>query len=204
MSPTLQLIDIPALELHVFGMIADLFNTWTGTEILQVILFEYNSENQGSPLVTLEIGRMTGNQSSPVAIEILEWRYSHISEVLEDWDAYVLYHATQPSCDSLVSLVLCTSLLTDFGYDCMQRVLQQSDPAFLSIECGTFDPSLESHLGQVLAAVNFSFLKSLVLFGGNIDGWINDWATHSYVSKIALVDAHLFRLSIVGFGGRVQ
>lgn len=90
--------------------------------------------------------------SLPVIFNILEWNYSHISIVMEDWAAHVLDFATQRS-STLVSLVVNTSLLAEIGLAKMQQVLKRSDLQFLSIECGAFDSSLENHLGQVLDSV---------------------------------------------------
>jgi len=203
-SPKLQLIDIPSQELELFGTIATLFRSWPGTRTVQITLFEHDSGNGEAALIKVQIGRMISNESWPVAINIVEWNYDHVSEVLEDWDTFLLYLATQCARSSLLSLDLNTSLFTAYGLDCMKRVLRQSDLSFFSIECGAFDPTLASYLGQVLQAVNWSSLKSLELFGYNVNSWIDLWARHNHTMKPAHLEVQLIRLSIAGYGGQKQ
>lgn len=94
-SPKLQLIEISSQELELFGTIATLFCSWPGTRTVHITLFEHDSGNGGAALIKLQIGRMISNESWPVAINILEWHYDNVSEVLEDWDTFLLYLATQ-------------------------------------------------------------------------------------------------------------
>lgn len=203
-SSTLQVVDIPTQELHVFAMINLLRLIWDDTRMLKVTLSESDFEGRRAPLVKLNIGREFGVGKSPVETDVLEWRYDHVSEVLDDWGAHVLDLATQFSRVRLVSHTLNTSLLTERGLASMGKVLKQSDLQFLSVECGAFDPSLKNHLEQVLNAMQWSALKSLELAGDNIDAWIGLWAKHRSITKLAPFEVQLFRLIIVGSDGQEQ
>lgn len=83
-SPKLQLIEIPSQELELFGTIATPFRSWPGTRTVQITLLEHDSGNGGAALTKLQIRRMISNENWPMAINILEWHYDHVSEVLED------------------------------------------------------------------------------------------------------------------------
>lgn len=205
-SPMLQFVDIPTQESQVFAMIGVLFNTWpSSSRTVHVTLFEHDSGNGGASLIKLQIGpQRRGNKDSPVAIDILEWHYDHVSEELVGWAAHVLDLATQCPLTHLTSLRLKTSLLSEDGLEIMERVLKQSDLQVLYLECGAFDPSLASHLGRFLDAVNWSAIKSLEVSGDNIDGWMDLWAKHSNISRLAPFEAQLFRLSINSSGGQEQ
>lgn len=62
--------------------------------MLQVTLFESDFGDDGVPLIKLQIAREPGNENSPVATNILEWNYDHISRVLKDHDIHLLGLAT--------------------------------------------------------------------------------------------------------------
>lgn len=203
-NPKLEFVDIPTRELQVFDVVAIFFRTWPGTQTVQVTLYEHDSGRDGALLVKLLISRKRSNKGSYVAIAFLEWHYDHVSEALGDRDARVLDVATQSLNDSLVSLLLNTSLLSDYGLERMKRVLRQSDLESLSVDCGTFDPSLTSHLGQVLEAVNWSALRSLELSGDNVDGWIDLWAKFASITNLAPFELQLLRLIIIDSGGQRQ
>jgi len=80
---TLQSVDITTLELQVFEMMASIYRTWPGTRPVQVTMYEH-LRNDGVTIAKLQL------ESSPVAIKGLEWKYDHISEVLDDRDVLVL------------------------------------------------------------------------------------------------------------------
>lgn len=192
------MIDMPTQELQVFAMIKTLCLNWPATRTVQVTLFEHDSASDRAPLVKLQIKRKSRNDFLLEVFKIQEWNYSHVSAVMDDWDACTLDYATQSSCSSLVSLMFDTSKLTENGLEFMQRAVKQSNLQFLYIECGTIDVSLARHLGQVLEAVNWSALKSLKLSGDNVDGWIDLWARHGNILNLAPFELHFLRLSMVG------
>lgn len=196
MSPVLELAEIPARESQAIIMMFLLYDTWPSTRFIHITLFEHNSEGDRAPLAKLLIGRE--HKLSPANIDILEWNYSHISEVLEDWGAYVLDLASQRCPTSLVSLALNTFMLSDRGLVYLQTAMARSEIQFLNIECGAFDPSLASYIGYVLEAVNWPALKSLELAGDSIDSWVDLWAKYGDIMKQASSKIHLLRLSIVG------
>ncbi|KFH63753.1 hypothetical protein MVEG_10446 [Podila verticillata NRRL 6337] len=202
-TPELKSVDIPAQGHKVFVIITYLLRTWPVARIVQVTLVEYNSKDDGLPLVKLHIG-VNRNKRSAMAIRIKEWNHDHVSEVTNSLSARVLALATKCPRTSLVSLALTISSLTGRGWKRMQRVLKRSHLEFLTIECGVFDPNLEHHLGQVLHSVNWSSLKSLDLTGDNINSWINIWAKYSNSNNLAPFEAQFFSLSIVGSGGQEQ
>lgn len=53
-------------------------------------------------------------------------------------------------------------------------------------------------------AVNWPSLKSLVLFGSNLDAWIDLWAEYMDILDVAPFEVQIFQLSIVGTGGQEQ
>lgn len=202
MSPMLELAEIPAREPQAIIMMFLLYDTWPSTRFIHVTLFEHNSEGDRAPLTKLLIGRE--HKLSPADIDILEWNYSHMSEVLEDWGAYVLDLVSQSCPTSLVSLALNTFMLSVRGLVYLQTAMTRSEIQFLNIECGAFDPSLASYIGYVLEAVNWPALKSLELAGDSIDSWIDLWAKYGDIMKQASSKIQLLRLSIVGSGGQRQ
>ncbi|KAF9305804.1 hypothetical protein BGZ74_008786 [Mortierella antarctica] len=198
----LELAEIPAREPQAIIMMFLLYDTWPSTRFIHVTLFEHNSEGDRAPLAKLLIGRE--HKLSPADIDILEWNYSHMSEVLEDWGAYVLDLVSQSCPTSLVSLALNTLMLSVRGLVYLQTAMTRSEIQFLNIECGAFDPSLASYIGYVLEAVNWPALKSLELTGDSIDSWIDLWAKYYDIMKQASSKIQLLRLSIVGSGGQGQ
>ena len=139
-----------------------------------------------------------------MVIKILEWGYNNVSEGPKDRGAHVLGFATQCTSINLLNLVPDTSLLTGRGLEHMQRDLEQSDLEFLNVECGAINPSQISYLGQVLEAVNWSALKSLVLFGNNSDGWIDLWAKYGSVMDLMPFEVQLLSINIIGSSGQTQ
>ena len=108
-------------------------------------------------------------------LDIDEWHYDHISQALDNLETHLLDYATRNSRSVLVSLVLNISLQTEEDLEHVRQVLRQSDLGCVSIECIAFDPSLASHLGQVLEVVIWFTLRSLNLHGNDLDAWTDLW-----------------------------
>lgn len=72
-------------------------------------------------------------------------------------------------------MTLDTSGVSLEGLYSLQNVLQGSHFERLRVKCPFFEPSLEQGICQLLASFRWSTISSLVLFGENIDEWIQLW-----------------------------
>jgi hypothetical protein len=160
---------MPVRDQPVFEMVADLCLTWSGPPSAQIDLFESDFKKDRKLMVKLEIGRKSRFMRSTPFLYIDEWHYDHISQVLDDLKTHLLDYAARNSRSILVSLVLNISLQNEEGLERLKQVLRRSDLGYMSIECIAFDPSLASHLGQVLEAVIWVTLRSLDLHGNDLD-----------------------------------
>ncbi|KAG0024514.1 hypothetical protein BGZ82_010433 [Podila clonocystis] len=180
-NPMLQQIQIPAQENIIFR---------------QIGLIRQNCHHLAHPLeltvahdheaiiARLVIGANGGSRileddfqgQNPPHIDIVHWRLDRISEQLQDCGTEILTAASQKFPSSLTSFTLDTTHLSEEGLANIQRVLQQSNLEHLHIRCVPFTSFLEKSIAQVLQAIQWPTIKSLVLSGKNINSWLRVWA----------------------------
>ncbi|KAF9200756.1 hypothetical protein BGZ59_003097, partial [Podila verticillata] len=118
--------------------------------------------------------------------------------VHDDRDAKILSALARDRPGDLENFTLRISLLSDEGLACIPQVLRQAKIQHLTIECMAFDASREALLGQALGAVQWLMIKSLTLFGSNINTWIQLWAQHSDLNECVPWDHELLWLGVIG------
>lgn len=154
-----------------------------GRVVAQMNIRGCGSDRSGDS--TLEVDRVDSTSSStqkdepnaPTDIQFSHWDCDHISSKLSDYSASIIDSATEQHPSALNSLSLDTSQLSHEGLVSAGKVLSQSHLDYLNVVCTPFDPKLSGHIAQVLDSVQLDSLKSLVLSGSNIDGWIKLWPT---------------------------
>ncbi|KAG0334299.1 hypothetical protein BG000_008433 [Podila horticola] len=132
---------------------------------------------------TREIHETSGNRPStqqqgqniPVEIEFLRWESDHIFTPVSDYIASILDMATcqHPLVPS--AFVLDISQLSSVGLAAIQRILGRSSLEHFSIVCDPFNSSMSDTIAQVLGAIQWDTLKSLVLSGDCINEWLQLW-----------------------------
>ncbi|KFH66229.1 hypothetical protein MVEG_08329 [Podila verticillata NRRL 6337] len=118
--------------------------------------------------------------------------------VHDDRDAKILSALARDRPGDLENFTLRISLLSDEGLACIPQVLRQAKIQHLTIECMAFDASREALLGQALGAVQWLMIKSLTLFGSNINTWMQLWAQHSDLNECVPWDHELLWLGVIG------
>ncbi|KAG0028961.1 hypothetical protein BGZ81_004268 [Podila clonocystis] len=120
-------------------------------------------------LYTDHIEAENGKWEVPANPMPLEWR-----SPLSDEYAYFLDKATEKA-SAIALLTLDTTQLTPFGLDHIQRAVRQSRLEFLHVACRDVDHKQSASIGQILHSVDWSTLKSLVLFGDHVEAWMSLW-----------------------------
>ncbi|KAG0340985.1 hypothetical protein BG000_010535 [Podila horticola] len=109
-------------------------------------------------------------------IEFLQWDCDQVNFQLSDYSASLIDTATQQHPSILSSLTLDISHISRVGLTSLQNILRRSSLEYLSIVCTPFDPILSDSIAEVLDSVQWFTVKSLVLSGENIDGWLQLWS----------------------------
>ncbi|KFH69429.1 hypothetical protein MVEG_04241 [Podila verticillata NRRL 6337] len=120
-------------------------------------------------LRTDRIEAENGKREIPTNLVPLEWRSQ-----LSDEYAYFLDKATEKA-SAIAMLTLDITRLTPFGLDHIQSAVRQSRLEFLHVACTDVDHKRSVSVAQILHSVDWSTLKSLVLFGDHLEAWISLW-----------------------------
>ncbi|KAG0018326.1 hypothetical protein BGZ82_000464 [Podila clonocystis] len=123
--------------------------------------------------------------------EFLLWR-----QQLSDHSALFLDRVTQQHSSILSFLSLDITSLSKVGLSLLKNTLCQSNLERLCVICTHINPSMSDLVAQVLGSVSWNTLKSLALFGDNIDSWIQ---LRSFVEA-----PRLLCLEIHGTGSTLQ
>ncbi|KFH63795.1 hypothetical protein MVEG_10488 [Podila verticillata NRRL 6337] len=105
-------------------------------------------------------------------IVFTQWDCDHLFSKISDYSALFLDIASRQHPSVLTLLTLDVSCLSRNGLSSIQEVLHRSDLQHLHVVCTPVDCQFES-IAQVLGAVQWSTLKSLVLAGHHIEAWID-------------------------------
>ncbi|KAG0339226.1 hypothetical protein BG000_002595 [Podila horticola] len=111
----------------------------------------------------------------PLNIEFMQWDCDHAFSPLSDYSVLFLDAATNQHPSVLTMFELDVSRLTCHGLASVQKILHRSSLEHLVIRCTPFERDLSDSVAKVLGAVSWSTLKSLVLSGINLNGWIDIW-----------------------------
>ncbi|KFH63732.1 hypothetical protein MVEG_10425 [Podila verticillata NRRL 6337] len=113
-------------------------------------------------------------QQSDVLMDIVftQWDCDHVFSKISDYSASFLDMASQQHPSVLIRFTLDVSCLSRCGLSSVREVLRRSDLEHLHIVCNPIDSQSES-IAQVLGAVQWTTIKSLVLSGNNIEEWID-------------------------------
>lgn len=109
-----------------------------------------------------------------VDVEFLQWDCDHVFSQLSDYSALFLNMATRKYPSVLTLFSLDVSQLSRVGLSSVQEVLERSILEHLHVICTPVDSQVDS-ISQVLDAVPWSSLKSLVFSGNSIDEWMSLW-----------------------------
>lgn len=104
--------------------------------------------------------------------ELLLWEYDRIFTLSSDYSAWFLDFASKERPAVLTTFTLDTASLSGDGLACIQRVLYRSSLQCLRIQCNHVTDDLMLSVQQVLRAVQWHTLQSLVFTGENINEWI--------------------------------
>ncbi|KFH65127.1 hypothetical protein MVEG_08608 [Podila verticillata NRRL 6337] len=154
----------------------------TGREVVGIVFHGPSSECLSSATLNhkaarqLNTARQPREHLWPSEFEVLKWVYDHVSSPLSDISASIIDVASNQHSSVLCFFTLNVSPLTSKGLFSVREILRRSRLAHLRIESMRFDPNLEGDIRQVLGAVQWPPLKSLVLTGDNIDEWLQLWA----------------------------
>lgn len=130
--------------------------------------------DHGRVVVQVDVARLT--QETLESFNILQWNCDHVSFPLSDCFASFLDFAMQQRPSSLTSFTLNISALSRTGLSSVQNALRLSRLQHLCIFCSPVVLTRRSSsVTKILDSVPWSTLKSLVLFGSNIDEWIKLW-----------------------------
>lgn len=96
----------------------------------------------------------------------------------------------------MTSFILDISKVSHSYLPCIQDKIRQSKPEHLTLMCTPFDPCLSDSVAQLLSSVQWPSLKSLVLSGENLDGWMQRWPS--------TINPQILCLKILGTGPDLQ
>lgn len=121
-------------------------------------------------------GRVDGRaQDANMNLKCLQWGCDHFFLHFSDSYASLLESTTENHPAVLTSFTLDISDLSEAGLAYIERVLSRSDLEYICILCVQFKPALYYAVARVLQNVLRYSLKTLVLTGENIDGWLQLW-----------------------------
>lgn len=109
----------------------------------------------------------------PADINFLEWDCDQVSAKLSGHSATLLDMATEQHSAALKLFTLDTSQLDKGGLASIQNILRRSRPEHLNVVCNSVDPILKQSISDMLDAVQWDTIKSLVLAGDNPNEWMD-------------------------------
>ncbi|KAF8922886.1 hypothetical protein BGZ52_010753, partial [Haplosporangium bisporale] len=172
------LIKIQILEDEMLPRLAELcvfYNCDPGP--VDVVLFEKAKPTEGREFARVSIQKLKGEEEARV-IKVEHWDCDCILGVLTRRHVSILDAASKIYPSVLASFTLDVSKLSLRGLANLKEVVQRSSIERLHIRCVRVRDSRKAPVGSVLAALQWTTLKSLVLSGDNIDVWIRLWQDH--------------------------
>ncbi|KAG0026565.1 hypothetical protein BGZ81_006250 [Podila clonocystis] len=183
-NPGLQYLNVAYHGKRIFSYIEHLIKSWRESPSPYCLTLVDRLEDSRGRIVaqmtvqrpdsgTLEADHMSssarkGKQIAP-PIRFEKWEEDQAS-IRTDYHAVFLDMATLQHPSSLRLLTVDTSQLSRDGLDSIRNVLRQSRLEHLSLVCKPVDPTLSQSVSEVLRAIPWGTLKSLVLFGNDTNG----------------------------------
>ncbi|KAG0018327.1 hypothetical protein BGZ82_000465, partial [Podila clonocystis] len=183
-NPGLQYLNVAYHGKRVFSYIEHLIKSWRESPSPYCLTLVDRLEDSRGRIVaqmtvqrpdsgTLDADHMSssarkGKQIAP-PIRFEKWEEDQAS-IRTDYHAVFLDMATLQHPSSLRLLTVDTSQLSGDGLDSIRNVLRQSRLEHLSLVCKPVDPTLSQSVSDVLRAIPWGTLKSLVLFGNDTNG----------------------------------
>lgn len=133
---------------------------------------------------------------TPVNIQFLQWDRDQGFSQSSDFSASFLDMAILQHPSILTLFTLDASQLSRCGLASVQSVLCHSSLECLNVVCKSFDSSVSDSIAEVLASVQWSTIKSLILSGEYINKWLELWP--------AAVDTPMLLCLVIRGTGSVQ
>ncbi|KAG0346063.1 hypothetical protein BG004_002523 [Podila humilis] len=175
----LKELNVSTLGRNVFRQIDHICKLWQGPSSLplRVTLFERLSNGQGRIMGELDVRgpRASTSVGQPPSgqVNLLHWEQYYNLSWPDDHSLSSLDMVTKSHRLELGSLVFDISRLSRSGLASLQRVLARSTTLDnLHLICSSFDSSFTSSVSDVLQAVPWHTLSSLVLSGNRMDTWL--------------------------------
>lgn len=199
-NPELQELNISTEGFHIHSQAEHVARLWCDSpSLLRLTLLERREDGSSRIVVRLEVGGSSKRRSRgvirkicgannlsdlngqqglgvPAANEFVQWGCEHVFSPLSDFSALFLDMATQHHPSVLISFTLDISQISLSGLVFVQNVLGKSSLDTLHVVCTSLEPMLSHPIAQLLRSVQWSTLKSLVLSGDNINGWLKIWS----------------------------
>lgn len=195
-SPQLQSITLPAkvnstlahisflsqqCRIPSLGLIGTIQH-WASDKwraVAQVRLKSHDPSKVGAIRFVASKAHLIMNADGAVTgVEFLYWKHDHVSDPLVDSIAGLLDAATASFPSVMKSFHMDLSSLTQRGLTHIKNMLRRSALEQLHVRCVFLNPSLERSVADVLRAISWTSIKSLVLSGDKIDFWVQLWAYH--------------------------
>ncbi|KAG0098458.1 hypothetical protein BGZ93_011432 [Podila epicladia] len=179
----LEQIKIQTLEDEMLPRLAELCEYYKCEPgPLHIVLFEKAKPTEGRDFARLSIQKAKGKKWARV-IKVDYWDCDCILGALKRKHVVILDAASTFYPTVLASFTMDVSKLSLRGLALLEGVVQRSTIERLHIRCVKVKEDRKSIVGNVLAAVQWATLKSLVLSGDNIDAWIRLWDDHGKLSE---------------------
>lgn len=208
-NPMLQRIETPDHEHNIFTRIDSIRQTYQiHPSPLELIISHHKDIILASVIFrgkdVSEMGVRSPGQHVPI-VDFLEWRLDLVSGPMRDDDTWLLDSATRLFPSTLTSFTVDISALSIQGLTSVQSVLERSTLECLHVKCVPFMPFITASISQVLQAVQWPTIKSLVLSGCNVDDWLQLWMNDAGLQHLvgpwsnqSTSGPCLFSLSIIG------
>ncbi|KAG0342019.1 hypothetical protein BG000_007212 [Podila horticola] len=174
----LEQIKIQILEDEMLPRLAELcafYNCDPGP--LHVVLFEKAKPTEGRDFARLSLQRVEAKEAARV-VKVEYWDCDCVLGALKRQHVAILDAASKFYPSVLTSFTLDVSKLSLKGLALLEGVVQRSAIERLHIRCVKVKDTRKPAVGKVLAALQWTTLKSLVLSGDNVDAWIRLWENH--------------------------
>ncbi|KAF9311148.1 hypothetical protein BG003_007718 [Podila horticola] len=184
-NPGLQYLNVAYYGRRVFSYIEHLIKSWRESSSSYCLTLIDRLEGTQGRIVaqmmaqrpdsgTFEVDSTTSTwnakkAASPPGIQFLKWDEDQAS-ILADHHAMFLDVVTLQHPSALRLLTVDTSRLSGDGLDSIRNVLHRSRLEHLNLVCKPVDSTLSQSISEVLRAIPWGTLKSLVLSGNDTNG----------------------------------
>ncbi|KAG0342059.1 hypothetical protein BG000_007097 [Podila horticola] len=185
-NPGLQYLNVAYYGRRVFSYIEHLIKSWRESSSSYCLTLIDRLEGTQGRIVaqmmaqrpdsgTFEVDSTTSSTwnakkaASPPGIQFLKWDEDQAS-ILADHHAMFLDVVTLQHPSALRLLTVDTSRLSGDGLDSIRNVLHRSRLEHLNLVCKPVDSTLSQSISEVLRAIPWGTLKSLVLSGNDTNG----------------------------------